>query len=454
VRIGILEGLEAGYAAEADRFGQLAVSSQAKALMSIFLASRELKKETGVSDASVRAHSVAKIGMLGGGLMGGGIAVVSAREAGVPVRIKEIDDAGILRGLRYVRKVLDGDVKRRRLMPNAADRLMSFVTASTDFTGWRSVDLVVEAVFEDLEIKRKVLKEVEEATSPETIFASNTSSIPITQIAEASAHPETVIGMHYFSPVEKMPLVEIITTEQTAPWVTATCVSLGKAQGKTVIVVNDGTGFYTSRIISPYMNEAAWLLTEGASIEALDGALMDFGFPVGPLTLLDEVGIDVAGKVAHILDAQFGERMRAPPAIQALHKDERRGRKNGRGFYHYEAGKKCGVDATVYQLLGESAGRRSFKKEEIQKRLALMMCNEAARCLEEGILHSARDGDVGAIFGLGFPPFLGGPFTYMDTLGASSVVSELEAYAKKHGPRFEPAQILRERARAGAKFRS
>lgn len=453
VRLGIQEGPEAGYAAEADRFGQLVVSPQARALMSIFFATQELKKDNGVDNATVTARPVTKIGVLGGGLMGGGIAAVSVMNAGVPARIKEVDDAGVARGLKYVHGLLSKDVERKRRTKSDMRRRMAQVTGSVDFVGFKNAEIVVEAVFEDLELKRRMVREVEAAGRDDVIFASNTSSLPIAQIAEASKHPETVIGMHYFSPVEKMPLLEIIVTPKTADWVTATCVQLGKDQGKTVIVVRDGTGFYTSRILAPYLNEAAWMLAEGASIEALDHALMDFGFPVGPMTLLDEVGIDVGAKVATIMQKAFGERLNAPGTMDDLLKDDRRGRKNGRGFFLYENGKKGGVDETIYALLGQSKDRKSLPVQEMQDRSVLQMVNEAARCLEEGILRSARDGDIGAIFGLGFPPFLGGPFSYIDRVGVADVVRRMESYASRFGKRFEPAAILRDYAATGKRFR-
>ncbi|HSI06739.1 MAG: fatty acid oxidation complex subunit alpha FadJ [Myxococcota bacterium] len=452
MRTGILEGSEAGYAAEAEHFGKLVVSPEARALISIFFAQQATKKDTGTT-AKVEPREVKKLGVLGGGLMGGGIAYVSATKLHIPVRINEVDDAAIGRGLAHVRQLIDKDVERRRTTRFEAERILSRVTGTSSYDGFANADLVVEAVFEDLELKRRVLLDVEKRVPPTCVFASNTSSIPIASIAEVSSRPEAVLGMHYFSPVEKMPLLEVVTTAKTADWAVATAVKVGKAQGKTVIVVRDGPGFYTSRILAPYMNEAAWLLVEGASIEDIDAALVEMGFPVGPLTLLDEVGIDVGNKVAHIMAKAFGSRMNAPEAMDSLIRDGRQGRKNGRGLYVYEKGKKRGPDASVYDLLGgKSRGRSRIPRDEIRERVSLQMVNEAVRCLDDGILRSARDGDIGAVFGLGFPPFLGGPFRHVDRQGARAVLERLKHYTASFGERFRPAEGLERHAAAGTTF--
>jgi 3-hydroxyacyl-CoA dehydrogenase/enoyl-CoA hydratase/3-hydroxybutyryl-CoA epimerase len=290
-----------------------------------------------------------------------------------------------------------------------------------------------------------------EAVNDRGIFASNTSSIPIARIAEASRRPEAVLGMHYFSPVQKMPLLEVVVTERTAKEATATAVAIGKRQGKTVIVVRDGPGFYTSRILAPYMNEAAQLLAEGAAIDVLDRALVEFGFPVGPITLLDEVGIDVGDKVGKILHEAFGARMAPPAALHEIVQAGRLGRKNRKGFYTYD-GKTKRVDESVYDLLPGGRARKILDPREIQDRLVVQMVNEAIRCLGEGILRSARDGDVGAVFGLGFPPFRGGPFRYVDALGAAEVLRRIERYHDRFGARWTPAPALVDLAKSAKKL--
>jgi 3-hydroxyacyl-CoA dehydrogenase / enoyl-CoA hydratase / 3-hydroxybutyryl-CoA epimerase len=400
----------------------------------------------------VKPREVKKVGVLGGGLMGGGIAYVSAALQGVPVRVKDKDDAGVGRALKQVQGIFDERVKKRSLTWREAAAMMALVTGGTGYEGFKNVDLVIEAVFEDLALKHRIMGEVEAVTREDCIFASNTSSIPITELARGSQRPAQVIGMHYFSPVNKMPLLEIITHPGTADWVTATCVEVGKKQGKTVIVVNDGPGFYTSRILAPYMNEAAHLLADGADIAALDKALVEFGFPVGPITLLDEVGIDVAQKVGPLMESAFGKRMAAPRALEKVVAEGRLGRKNKKGFYTYDGKKKKEVDVSVYELLPHGRNRKSLDSREMAERCTLQMVNEAVRCLGEGILRSARDGDVGAIFGLGFPPFLGGPFRYADSLGPAELLRRLEHYQDKYGERFTPAPYLLDMVKAGKTF--
>jgi 3-hydroxyacyl-CoA dehydrogenase/enoyl-CoA hydratase/3-hydroxybutyryl-CoA epimerase len=453
VREGALKGEKAGYELEAKRFGELVRTDVAGALMSIFFATQDLKKDNGTANPDEKGRPVDRIGVLGGGLMGAGIAAVSVTKAKSDVRVKEISNEGVNAALKYVRGILAKGLKRKIYRNWDVNRIMNRITGTTTIAGFESIPLVVEAVFEDLGLKQRLLKEVEDSAVGDTIFASNTSALPIGDIAKGSAHPERVIGMHYFSPVEKMPLLEIIVTDETADWVTATCVEYGRRQGKVVIVVRDGVGFYTSRILAPFMNEAAWALSEGSSVQQLDKALTSWGFPVGPITLLDEVGIDVGSKVAGIMHEAFGGRIEAPDAMAALLEDGRKGRKSDKGFYLYEKGKKGAVDESVYGILGVTPGTSDATDDELQDRLVLQMVNEAALCLQEGILRSARDGDVGAIFGLGFPPYTGGPFTYIDNVGADKIVERLDGFAARFGERFTAAQILRDYASEGKKFR-
>ncbi len=447
-------GARSGYETEARHFGELVVTPVARECMNIFFATTGLKKDRFVAD-DVRARELRHVGVLGGGLMGAGIALVTLDKAGLPVRVKDRDERGTGHAVKYVYDAIMPRVAKRYLSAAEAGKKLALLTTATDYSGFRNVDLVIEAVFEDLALKQQMVRDIEASAHANTIFATNTSSIPISDIAAAASRPENVIGLHYFSPVDKMPLLEIIVTDQTSAETIATSVQFGRAQGKTVIVVKDKAGFYVNRILAPYMNEAGQLLASGVAIDKIDRALKTFGFPLGPIQLLDEVGIDVGTKVAPILARAFGDRMLPPAVFSRLLEDKRLGKKNGRGFYRYDdaAKGKREVDSSVYTLLGVTP-TRDMPAQDIAERCLLMMVNEAVRCLEDGIIRSPRDGDIGAIFGIGFPPFLGGPFRYIDNRGAAAVVEQLERYARDAGERFAPAALLREHASSGRKFYS
>ncbi|QPB83798.1 fatty acid oxidation complex subunit alpha FadJ [Pseudoalteromonas rubra] len=447
VRASVELGELKAYKTEAEGFADLVMTEVSQSLRGIFFATTEMKKEWQSDDAP----KINRAAVLGGGLMGGGIAHVSAVKAGVPVRIKDVAHQGISNALSYSYKILSKKQKKRILSKAELQLAMNRITGTTDYTGMRHTDIVIEAVFEDLALKQSMVADIERECTEQTIFASNTSSLPIAQIAENAARPENVIGLHYFSPVEKMPLVEIIPHEGTSEETIARTVNFARKQGKTPIVVKDKAGFYVNRILAPYVNEAANLLLAGEPIEKIDQALVEFGFPVGPLALLDEVGVDIGSKIAPILEKELGDRFKAPDAFARMIDSKRLGRKTGKGFYKYESkGKK--VDESVYDLLGITPAPR-LNKQEIASRCVAQMLNEAARCLDEGIIASARDGDIGAIFGIGFPPFLGGPFSYMDKRGLNKVCSELSTYATDNAV-FTPAEPLLAKAEAGEAYYS
>jgi 3-hydroxyacyl-CoA dehydrogenase/enoyl-CoA hydratase/3-hydroxybutyryl-CoA epimerase len=450
VQEGLSRPLDQALDLEAKAFGELAVTPEARSLVHLFFTTTAAKNDPGLPEGT-QARRVEEVAIVGAGFMGARIAAVSA-EAGIEVRLKDVKLEAAAKGLRTARDILVKRAKRRKARKFEITRVIDRVQPTVEYTGFRPADVVVEAVFEDVDLKHRVIRDVEAVIGAGTVLGSNTSTIPITTLAEASSRPENVIGLHFFSPVEKMPLLEIIVTERTAAWVTATSHGYAKQIGKTPIIVNDSPGFYANRILSPYMAEAALLLEEGARIEDIDGAMTAWGYPVGPITLYDEVGLDVAQKSGKILTAAFAGRMKPSDVIDRLAADGRAGRKNGRGFYLYgEDGKKTGPDESVYPLIG-SPPRGSHTRGEIQERLALTMVNEAVRTLEEGVLRSARDGDVGAVMGIGFPPFRGGPFWYVDQEGAANVLARLRALEERHGPRFAPAPLLVERARTGEKF--
>jgi 3-hydroxyacyl-CoA dehydrogenase/enoyl-CoA hydratase/3-hydroxybutyryl-CoA epimerase len=441
-----------GYAEEARLFGEMAATAVSKELVFLFFATTSLKKDSGVTGDAPAPLKVQRVGVLGTGFMGAGIAAITAQQ-GVPVRFKDAKHEAVLRGMTAVRDVLKDGYTKKRVTRQQFDDQMSLVSGTTSYEGFAGADLVIEAVFEDLAVKHTVVKETERLLKSHAIFATNTSTIPIGDIAKAAQRPERVIGMHFFSPVPKMPLLEVIVTPHTAPEVITTVVSFGRKLGKTVIIVNDSPGFYVNRILAPYINEAGLMLDEGVAIDAIDKAMVDFGFPVGPITLIDEVGLDIAGKSGKIMAEAFGARLTPSRSLTAVLEVGRLGRKGKNGFYSYdEDGKKEGVDASVYELLPTKSERTTLTASEIQHRCVLAMANEAARCLGDGVLRSARDGDIGAVFGIGYPPFRGGPFRWLDVQGIASVVEQLRALDARFPGRFTPAPLLVSMAAEGRRF--
>ncbi|MFP4074687.1 MAG: 3-hydroxyacyl-CoA dehydrogenase NAD-binding domain-containing protein [Actinomycetota bacterium] len=448
IETGVEDGPEAGLRAEAKAFGELAFTPEARALIHIFRSrSRTKDRVTGTP------RPVHKVGVIGAGLMGAGIAAVTAADAGVPVRLRDIEWKALGKGMRDIRDEVTG---RRYLRKPEQKRTLARVLPTTEPTGFGDVDVVIEAVVERLEVKHQVLEEMESLIPNEALFATNTSSIPITEIAAQARKPERVLGMHYFSPVPKVPLLEVVTGPQTSPDAIATAVRLGSRQGKTVIVVSDGPGFYTSRILAPYMDEAARLLGEGAPIDQVDELMTKLGFPLGPFRLLDEVGLDIGVEISEILQEGFGDRMEPNPLLGRMVDAGRIGKKNGSGFYRFERDgedwkRLDEVDETVYGVVGVEPG--DTLPDDAADRMLLRMVNEALFAFGDGIVHTASDGDIGAVFGLGFPAHLGGPFHYVEhRRGIEETLRDLEEFVSRHGPRFEPAPVLSERAQSGEGF--
>jgi 3-hydroxyacyl-CoA dehydrogenase / enoyl-CoA hydratase / 3-hydroxybutyryl-CoA epimerase len=450
VRTGMQQGMEAGLRREARLFGELAVGEVSRNLVRIFFATNALKKDDGVPGGAPAAR-VSRLGVIGSGFMGSGIAGTAAAQAGVEARLKDAELSRVGKGLHAATEILRGQLTRRRISKYEFERKAALLSGSGDWRGFERADLVIEAVFEELAVKRQVMAEAEAIVPPEAVLASNTSTIPIASIAEGTRHPERVLGMHFFSPVDRMPLLEVIPAERTAPPAIATAVRFGRSMGKTVIVVADRPGFWVNRILSPYLNEAGLLLIEGTPIELIDGSMTHFGFPVGPIALLDEVGIDVAHKASGVMLAAFGERMQPGSGVAEMAAAGRLGRKSGKGFYLYHGGHKTEPDPTVYKLLGVTP-LASVDPGEVERRLVYSLLNEAALALAEAVVRSPRDGDLGAIYGIGYPPFRGGPLRYIDALGAGEVVRTLEALELAYGPRFTPAPALVEMARTGGRY--
>ncbi len=449
VEIGLENGLEAGLEAESAGFGYLHGTDACKNLIGLFLAMQDNKKLK--SDA--KTHQADTIAMIGAGFMGAGITEISIK-AGYDVVLKDISLEGLGKALKTIWSDFNKLVKRKAMGQVERDTLMSKITPTVKEADMQAVDLVIEAVFEDTDLKQNILAGIENTCAANTIFATNTSSLPVADIAAKAKKPENVIGMHYFSPVPKMPLLEIIVTDKTSTRAKAIATNVGLTQGKTVVVVKDGPGFYTTRILSALTHEAIQVLKQGASIEFIDGAMKDWGFPVGPLSLLDEVGIDVA---AHIARGDLGEMFKdrgieEDDSVQKLANAKLFGRKSNKGFYIYPKKGRKTVNKSIYQYFGGEE-RKKLDKTKVQHQIGLSMVNEALLCLQEGILSSASDGDLAAILGLGFPPFTGGPFSFVNAQGANVILSLMNELQDEFGIRFKPADILVEHAKDNKAFK-
>jgi 3-hydroxyacyl-CoA dehydrogenase / enoyl-CoA hydratase / 3-hydroxybutyryl-CoA epimerase len=452
VRVGLEQGMAAGLEEEHRRFGELAVGAVSRKLVQIFFATNALKKDDGVPAGTVESvPAVSRVCVVGSGFMGSGIAGTAVLNAEVEVRLKDAELPRVGRGIKAAIAILDERLQRRRLTRPKHQRLVALVSGAADYSGFTRADLVIEAVFEDLDVKRQVLAEVEREIGPDAIFATNTSTIPISAIAAHALHPGRVLGMHFFSPVAKMPLLEVIPHAGTAPASTVAAVRFGRRMGKTVIVVADRPGFWVNRILMPYLNEAGLLLSEGVPIELIDRTMTRFGFPVGPIALLDEVGLDVGEKAAAVMQGAYGARLAPSPVIAKMVADGRLGRKSGRGFYRYADGRKSGVDPAAYGAIGVRP-REGVAPTMVEQRLVYAMLNEAAMAAGEGVIRAPRDGDIGAIYGIGFPPFRGGPLRMIDELGPRRVADMLAELASAYGERFTPAPALTSMAVAGSRF--
>ncbi|MBW8875361.1 MAG: enoyl-CoA hydratase/isomerase family protein [Acidobacteria bacterium] len=447
VRVGIEQGVRAGFDAEARAAAELATSKISKNLVHVFHLTENAKKENGLAGAEPRR--VRHTAVLGAGVMGGGIAQLIADKTGLPVRMKDVRDEALASGMAHAAALFDKQVQRRRLTAPEARRRMALLLPTLDYSGFSRADLVIEAIVESLGVKQEVFAETAKHVRADAVLASNTSSLSIAGIGARTPERSRVVGMHFFNPVDRMPLVEVIAAEGSDPAAVNTVFAFTRKLGKTPILVRDTPGFLVNRLLMFYSTEAFWLLDEGCRMEDLDRAMTDWGMPVGPITLADEVGIDVATKVAHILRDAFSDRLPVPAWLDKVPQSGRLGTKNGKGFYLYEGKERKGPDPSIYSLLGLHPREEAPDPGAIADRMVLPMVNEAARCLEEGVVRSAADVDLALIFGTGFPPFRGGLCRWADQEGLNQIVATLERLESAVGDRFRPSDALRATAEAG-----
>lgn len=436
-----------GLEVEAEALGRLAATPISRNLVRLFQLSQELKR------AGAGAPPVGSAGVVGAGIMGGGIAWALAN-AGVDVRMKDISWDAISAGLGAASTMFDAQVQRRKLTPGGKSLAMHRISGCVEYSGFGRLDCVIEAVVENMDVKKKVLAEIEAAVPKDCLICTNTSSLSIEEMASALERPERFIGLHFFNPVNRMQLVEIIGHARSSPESVARGVALTKRMGKLPLVVGACPGFLVNRILLPYIVEAARMFEEGVDAERIDGALERFGMPMGPLTLADEVGLDVGVKVARVLEASYGERMHVPSGLGRVADEGLKGKKGGGGFYVYAGNKRKGPNAAARKIAlnGHGDARKELTDEEIVDRAVLSMVNEAARCLEEGVAQRAEDVDVAMVMGTGFAPFRGGLIRYADERGAAPIVERLNDLESRYGMRFHPARLLTKAASNGGRL--
>ncbi|HTQ79412.1 MAG TPA: 3-hydroxyacyl-CoA dehydrogenase NAD-binding domain-containing protein [Thermoanaerobaculia bacterium] len=448
VRVGIEDGPRAGFDAEARAAAELATSRTAKNLLHVFQLTEEAKKSEGLPGAAPRP--VAKAAVLGAGVMGGGIAQIIAQEAEIPVRLKDVDAKPLTSGMAHAGQLFDRLLRRHRIERPEVRRKMALLQPTLSYDGFSRVDLVIEAVVEKLAVKQEVFAELATHVPAGAVLASNTSSLSVQAIGEKTPGRERVIGMHFFNPAHKMPLVEVIVPEGADRAAANTVFAFARKLGKTPIFVKDTPGFLVNRLLMFYSTEALWLLDEGHRIESIDAAMADWGMPLGPVALMDEVGVDVAVKVAHILAEAFPDRLPLPVWLDRPATAGRLGTKTGLGFYRYEGRERKDPDPAVYSLLGITPRIENPDPAALADRMILPMVNEAARCLAEGVVASPGDLDLSLILGTGFPPFRGGLCRWAVQQGLAEIVAALERLESAVGERFRPSVALREYARIGS----
>lgn len=440
---------------EAKGFAKLAKTTESQALIGLFMNDQLLKKKAKGYDK--QAKDTNKAAVLGAGIMGGGIAYQSALK-GTPILMKDIAEAGIELGLNEANKLLARRVEKNRMKPLEMGETLNRIRPTLSYAEFGDVDVIVEAVVENPKVKKIVLAEVEDKVSENAIIASNTSTISIDLLAADLKRPENFLGMHFFNPVHMMPLVEVIRGKKTSEEAVATVVAYAKKMGKTPIVVNDCPGFLVNRVLFPYFAGFAGLLRDGADFQQVDKVMEKFGFPMGPAYLLDVVGIDTGVHANEVMAEGFPDRMKADfkSAMEVMFENNRYGQKNGVGFYKYETDKKGKpkkvVDEATYELIKPVvAETKEFDAEEIIARCMIPMCIEIARCLEEGIVDTPAEADMGLIFGIGFPPFRGGACRYMDTVGLADFVALCDKYAHL-GNLYKATDRMREMAANGESY--
>ena len=432
----------AAYRQEALLLGETLATETCRSLVWLFQTSQRAKDPPGIDPAL--GKKVERLGVVGAGIMGGGIAWLAA-EKQLPTRIKDVAPSALETALRTTAGLWESAVTKRRLTSREREARVEALSFALDYSGFGMVDLAIEAVVEDLGIKRRVIADLEDVVSPNAVIATNTSSLRVADLAIQARHPERIVGLHFFNPVDRMPLVEVVIGLQSSPEAVTTAFRLARDLGKTPVLVRDGPGFLVNRLLAFYLGEAINAFEQGADPIAVDATMVEFGMPMGPFELLDQIGLDVANKVTHVLGEAFGDRLPRQASIGRLIEGGALGKKSGRGFYLYREGHKESVSEAAREAAGNPAPHTP-PAQEILDRLLLPLIHEGARALEEGLVRHAEDIDLAMVLGTGFPAFRRGPLYYADRRGIPSVIARLEDLAAIHGVRLAPSEALRCRA--------
>lgn len=434
---------KAGLALEQNALVKLMHTEQAQVLMNLKQTERAMKEQY---QHLAQVRDVKQVTVLGSGYMGAGIAYLTANNAQIPVRIKDIHPSEIQKALQTCYGLMQKAVSKKQLSHGEMIQRMNLITGGERLVAAKSTDFIVEAVYEKLELKQQMVQESENYYDENAIFATNTSTFAIRDIASVAKRPENVIGLHYFSPVTKRPMVEIIPHEKTCQRAVSTAIHFAIQQGKIPMLVADKEGFFINRILTPFLLEAIECLSEGEGIEFIDRALQEFGFKIGPLAMIDEIGLDIIVKSNPAMVSELGKRFALPTVIERLTGDDRKGRKNKRGFYLYDTrGARTQEDKSIYHTM-ETIMRNDMEAEDIARRCVLRMLNEACWCLQDQVIRSTDEGNVASVFGVDFPDFRGGVYAYINKIGAKELVRQLRKHTQQYGERFTPCEWLVERA--------
>ncbi len=459
VEAGLVQGFDAGSIRERELFAECVVSTESKALRHLFFAEREVSKVPDIPKDTT-AHDVRRAAVVGAGTMGGGIAMTYAN-AGIPVLLKDVDNAALDRGVATIRKNYDVTMSKGKMTAEQVERTLALITPTTNYDGFDQVDIVVEAVFENMELKTSTFAELGKVTRADCILASNSSTLDIDAFARASGRPSQVLGHHFFSPANVMKLLEIVRGKETGKDVVASSLKLAKKLGKVGVVVGNCFGFVANRMLAYYMREAYLLLEEGATVAQVDRVLTDFGMPLGPFGMQDIAGIDVGARIRMYLKSIGKTRAEGPQSAvpDRLFEMGRYGQKTGAGWYKYDApgGRSRSVDPLIDRIASEEASkrgvtRREIADEDIVARITTALANEGARVLEDGFALRAGDIDVVYVYGFGFPRYRGGPMFYADTIGLPTVLARVKEYRARFGDYWQPAPLLEKLVAEGRGF--